>query len=204
MKAYKVGKLAAFVGRGLCSNVYAVGSKELVLIDTGNGAHENNVARALEVAGLDPRNVEAVVLTHYHFDHILGLKHLEDINPEVYVHEYDLPFLKLPLDLEVKAVKDGDLLKTELGDALVVHTPGHTRGSICLLLGSTIFTGDTVFAHGMVGRTDLPGGSLASLKRSLKKLASLDVDDMFPGHGEWVVGSAKEHLRLALELVRGL
>ena len=66
----------------------------------------------------------------------------------------------------------------------IMHTPGHTPGSVCLLVEDTMFSGDTLFA-GSCGRTDLPGGDWNTIQTSLKRLASIEADlQVFPGHGE--------------------
>jgi len=83
-----------------------------------------------------------------------------------------------------KLLQDGDRIQVGTLSLEVLHTPGHTSGSICLLTEGKVFTGDTLFA-GSVGRTDLPGGSWAKLMESLKtRLCSLDDEvEVYPGHG---------------------
>lgn len=80
-----------------------------------------------------------------------------------------------------------DGAKIDLGDSTlrVIHTPGHTPGSICLYeaQSKSLFSGDTVFPYGSVGRTDLPGGSSRDLIRSISRLVKLDVSVLYPGHG---------------------
>ena len=79
---------------------------------------------------------------------------------------------------------EGTRLRLAGLDISVLHTPGHTPGSVCLLLGDTLFSGDTLFA-GSCGRTDLPGGSWAQMQASLKRLAGIEANLwVLPGHGE--------------------
>lgn len=131
---------------------------------------------------------DAILLTHGHFDHVGGVRQLAaDLECPVYIHEADL---SLPPQLTA-----GPLYYTDLyaeGDALspaglsirVLHTPGHTPGSVCLLCDDMMLSGDTLFA-GSCGRTDLPGGSWSTIVQSLKRLAKLEKNyRVFPGHAE--------------------
>jgi len=131
---------------------------------------------------------EAILLTHGHFDHVGGVRQLAaDLECPVYIHEADL---SLPPQLTA-----GPLYYTDLyaeGDTLslaglsirILHTPGHTPGSVCLLCDDMMLSGDTLFA-GSCGRTDLPGGSWTTIVQSLKRLAALEKNyRVFPGHAE--------------------
>lgn len=142
-----------------------------------------------------------LLLTHGHFDHILGAEIIRDkTGAKVGIHQSDAPCLKdpwaslaEPMGLKKEGhpsmepdllLADGDLLP--LGDAQiqVIHTPGHTRGGVCYRCGDFLFTGDTLFA-GSFGRTDFPGGNMEELAASCRRLASLAGDlRVLPGHGE--------------------
>lgn len=89
-------------------------------------------------------------------------------------------------------LSDGD----RIGDLLVLHTPGHTRGSICLYHEEerALISGDTVFPNGSFGRTDFPGGSTEALKRSLDRLVTFEVESLYPGHERPVTAGAGRHL----------
>ena len=154
---------------------------------------------------LDGKNVKYVLLTHGHFDHIAGVNSIvEKWGAKVLVHETDEELLldgdksfytshfgtKQPQIKAHKLIKDGD--EIALGDSLikVMHTPGHTLGSVCYIddESKTIFSGDTLFKLS-AGRTDLAGVSPLKAGRleieSLQKLASLNGDyEVYPGHGE--------------------
>lgn len=124
-----------------------------------------------------------IILTHFHLDHTLSaLKIREEKMASILIHEGEKKFLKFEPDeflIDKSKIKIG---KTYLE---VIHTPGHTKGSICLLGDGLIFTGDTIFKDGF-GRTDLPGGSMADLEKSLRKLKLVLKTGMevYPGHGE--------------------
>ena len=149
-------------------------------------------------------NLKAVLLTHGHIDHVAGLgeNDFSDIvKGEIYINNGDSAMVtNPPKELarsfglsfngisSFKAMNDGD--KLSFGDIQVkiIETPGHTEGSVCLLVEedegeSVLFSGDTLFARS-VGRTDLPGGDITALEKSLIKLASLPPDlAVYPGHG---------------------
>ena len=139
----------------------------------------------------------AIFLTHGHFDHIYAIPYLIEKYPEarVYVHKDEEKYLKdTSLNLSpmfgenfvytgtVKCLTDGDIV-TECGlEFSVMHTPGHTEGSVCYIAEDSIFSGDTLFAS-TVGRTDFPLGSFPTLLSSLKKLKALEKDyNVYPGH----------------------
>jgi glyoxylase-like metal-dependent hydrolase (beta-lactamase superfamily II) len=93
-----------------------------------------------------------------------------------------------------------------VGDLTVIHTPGHTPGSICLYHEGeeVLISGDTVFTHGSFGRYDLPGGNLPSLRDSLRKLSGRAVRGVYPGHGEPLREGGGRHIAAALKVVEGI
>ncbi|MGZ4869837.1 MAG: MBL fold metallo-hydrolase, partial [Halobacteriota archaeon] len=99
-----------------------------------------------------------------------------------------------------------DGAEIDLGDTTlrVIHTPGHTPGSICLyeVQSKSLFSGDTVFPYGSIGRTDLPGGSSRDLIRSISRLVALDVSVLYPGHGEVTANNVNEQIKQSLKLAK--
>jgi hydroxyacylglutathione hydrolase len=200
-------------------NCHIVGdpqTREAIVIDPGDDAE-----RILEVINRHHLKVTAIVVTHTHIDHVIGLRRVHHATgAPVYVHADDLDLYRM---LEVQAtwlgwkppesvkidqlVHEGDVIRWGRYQAQILHTPGHTPGSVCLYMPpdapaalpdasaakstprdpgtGRLFAGDTLFA-GSIGRTDLWGGSFADIIRSLKgKLLELPDDTVvYPGHGE--------------------
>jgi hydroxyacylglutathione hydrolase len=126
--------------------------------------------------------VDAVVLTHGHFDHVGGAWACD--GARVMMHEADLPYVDhfcpdhRPID---RTLDEGEEVVAGLR---VLHTPGHSPGSIVLIADGELFAGDLLFA-GSIGRTDLPGGSPREMDESLRRIARLPGDlTVYPGHGE--------------------
>ena len=169
-------------------------SKEAVLIDCTEKSED--IFNAIDEYGA---KLKYILLTHGHFDHVLGVNDFKTKYPDAkaLIHEEDkiiLDNLKAFSksfnygDVEDQRVdiffKDNDTFKFGNNEIKVIHTPGHTKGGVCFLVGDKIFTGDTLF-NLCVGRTDLPGGSFSEIKSSIqKKLFTLDENiEVFPGHG---------------------
>lgn len=165
-----------------CYIVYNEDARSAVVIDPSDEAAL--VEARLDALGLELR---AILLTHGHFDHGGDVKRLlAKRSVPVYCHPADrrLPsWLTHGLSASDE-LADGQTLDFEGLRFAVLHTPGHTPGSVCFLCGDAIFAGDTLFA-GSCGRTDLPGGSWKDMAASLRRLAALDGDyTVCPGHGE--------------------
>ena len=176
----------------LAANCYIVSSlktKEACLIDPGG--EPERIKKVLDKNGLV---LNFIINTHGHGDHILANG---NFNVPIFIHELDGAYLGDPeknlsgmfgfsftSPAAAGLLKDGG--RIGLGDLEfeVIHTPGHTPGSISLKLGDAVFTGDTLFASG-IGRTDLPGGNEKDIFRSIKErlLALDDGTEVYPGHG---------------------
>ena len=175
-------------------------------------------------AGIDPavlkgHDPKMIILTHCHFDHTCAAPAIAKMTgAKIAIHEADAVLLgddrataavmfgerapKITPDL---LLRGGETLEFDGFVLEVIHTPGHTRGGICLYEPETrsLFSGDTVFPDGGIGRYDL-GGDIAALADSIELLASLDVAVMYPGHLEVTDADVPAQIRLSLDRARML
>lgn len=181
------------------ANTYLINGPKKILIDPGH-AHLFGAVRAqLETLSLSPSDIDLVIVTHAHPDHMEALRFFSDTSTLIAFPKSELDFMKDegahyigPLGLtgfEPEILLQEGRLKVGDESFDVYSTPGHSPGSICLYWADrhALFTGDVLFRQG-VGRTDLPGGSTQALKESILRLSMLDVDYLLPGHGEIVKG----------------
>lgn len=181
-------------GVGSECNIYVIDNEAVV--DTGTGNSFPDIKDRL------PKGIKTIINTHCHFDHCGGNKKFRDcLHAAIAIHEKDKiavetgrgtmaemfgeSYKVLTAD---KALKEGSAIKTRNFSFEVIHTPGHTPGSICLYekKNKILISGDTLFEDS-VGRTDL-GGSREQLQKSLDRLAELDVEYLLPGHGTIKIG----------------
>jgi len=169
------------------TNTYlVVNNNEVIVIDP--------VSKADRIQSLLNANetIVGICLTHGHFDHIGAVDDLVNIyHCPVYIHEDDLELTQDPeknysqtkkIKLKSKLSVYSDRMKIQSIDFEVIHTPGHTKGSVCLMFENNLFTGDTLF-KGSIGRTDLYGANPQEMKQSLRTLRSLNENYViYPGH----------------------
>ena len=151
-----------------------------------------------------------ILLTHGHRDHTLAAPKLHEMFPDaaVYIHAADkgqVGIYRYPMeDLigdDLRFYDDGDTLKLGNLTIEVITTPGHTGGSVCLRVGSALFTGDTLFA-GSMGRIDLPGAQPDKMMGSLARLAKLEGDyDVYPGHMEPTTMARERQYNLYIKML---
>jgi glyoxylase-like metal-dependent hydrolase (beta-lactamase superfamily II) len=188
------------------SNCYIVGDelkKEGMIIDPG--AEANRIISKVKDLSL---SIKYIVLTHSHIDHIGAVKEVKDATgAEFAVHTDDAEHLKIGPSPDIAVffanmppppppdllLKGGDSI--DVGDLhfLVIHTPGHSPGCICLMCNGVVFSGDTLFNFG-IGRTDFPGGSFNQLMNSIhtKLMILPDNTVVYPGHGpETTIGTER-------------
>ena len=188
----------------LQENTYIIGdetTKQAMVIDPGDEPD-----RILDEIKANSLEVIAIVFTHAHFDHIGAAGDIKkETGAKILMHKNDEETYALAKDqaafwgFEIddiprpdEFIDEGDELKVGNHSFKVMHTPGHSRGSVCLLGESIMLTGDTIF-QGSVGRTDFPGGSIEELKKSFKRLIELPEEiQILSGHGpETTVGREK-------------
>lgn len=169
------------------TNCYVVVNEETlacVVIDPGD--ESNAIMDYIESNRL---RCEAIMLTHGHFDHVGAVNEILEqtgcalyINPRDEGYEVGKSGMKFKMPEGGKYYDDGDIIVEAGLEFKVLATPGHTPGSVCLICGDALFTGDTLF-RGSCGRADLPGGSMREEMRSLKKICELEGDyEVYPGH----------------------
>lgn len=201
----KINEIVMVEGKGFDCNVYVF---EDVLVDTGTGRNMDYIFKSIQEAGVNPDDLSLIVNTHSHFDHTGGNRYLD---LKVAIHQEDAHALENGDDMATVADMFGESLgkmkvdlKLQEGDKIhdfeVLHTPGHTRGGICLYDGETLISGDTVFADGGFGRMDL-GGSVQDMQESLKRLNELEVKYLLPGHGP-CTDEGSRHIQLAYKILK--
>lgn len=175
--------------------VYDENSREALVIDPGDMG--KSILHCLYKLSLQP---VGIILTHHHLDHVGAVETvIKEHRCPIYIHKRDEPGLqelieqgrnlfRRQIDVRVdKLVNDGDRITAGQVTLKVIHTPGHTPGSMCLeVVGEkVIFTGDTVFADG-IGRTDLPGSSEMAMRKTLIEKVNRWADDVtiYPGHDQ--------------------
>lgn len=165
----------------LGTNCYLVRSGgEMAVIDPGGSAEE--ILKEIKKFQ-DGAKLRLIINTHYHFDHTLADDFLKkETGAEILIHQFEEKFINFKAD---RFLREGDEIKLGNRVLAVLHTPGHSAGSICLMSKKVIFTGDTLFKDGY-GRTDLAGGSQRDIEDSLKRLSKLLKPGMtvLPGHGD--------------------
>lgn len=177
-----------------CYLVWCEETKEALVIDPGGEG-----GRILAEIKRKQLQVKYIVNTHGHVDHIAANREVkEGTGGKILIHAEDAPLLTSPNlnfsmymgipvkgpTAEVLLCEGEEIILGSRVELAVIHTPGHTRGGICLKADDAIFTGDTLFA-GSIGRTDFPGGSYQELLDSIKNKILCCDDDciVYPGHG---------------------
>jgi glyoxylase-like metal-dependent hydrolase (beta-lactamase superfamily II) len=181
------------------ANTYFIDGRKKILIDPGHfnafGYVRDNLARL----SVRPEHIDLVIVTHGHPDHMEAVRLFTASSSLIALHPIEMEFIRKLAphygaamgvsEFEPQLLlQEGDL-RIDGMRFQVLHTPGHSPGSISLYWPDekALFSGDVVFNQG-IGRTDLPGGNGQDLKQSIKMLSRLDVDHLLPGHGEVVSG----------------
>ncbi len=204
-------------GAAFDGNVYLVLDERPILVDAGMmaGPTLKNIKKYI-----DPKKIEMIALTHCHHDHsgaapalkeatgaqlLLSEKEVgcvgDDLTTVAYLFGQEAPEYRVEGLLHEGMVLDLGQWKLE-----VLETPGHSLGCICLYekTEKVLFSGDTVFPDGNIGRTDLYGGNTADLVRSVESLTKLDVKTMYPGHMEITSRDVNRQIQMSLRFAKSL
>ncbi len=173
----------------LQANCYIVAeNQKCIAIDPGGDAPS-----LLEFLQKNELQLEAILLTHGHFDHVGAVEEVvKATGCQLWMHERDYSYgpehkQMFPLAdcdfTEVHFYEDGEERTIAELSIYILETPGHTWGSVCILIGDSLFSGDTLF-QSSIGRTDLAGGDIRWMQKSLQRLKELDKNyTVYPGHG---------------------
>jgi len=204
-------------GAAFDGNVYLILDERPILVDAGMmaGPTLKNIKKFI-----DPGKIEMIVLTHCHHDHsgaapelkeatgarlLLSEKEVgaigDDLASVAYLFGQQAPQYQVDETLKEGMVLDIGEWKLE-----VLETPGHSTGSLCLYepRAKVLFSGDTVFPDGNIGRTDMYGGSTPDLVASIDRLTGLDVETMYPGHMEITGRDVKRQIQMSLRFAKSV
>ena len=204
-------------GAAYDGNVYLVLDERPILVDAGMmaGPTLKNIKKYI-----DPKKIETIVLTHCHHDHSGGAPEIkeatgaklmlsekevgcvgDDLTTVSYLFGQEAPEYKVDGTLSNGMVLDIGKWKLE-----VLETPGHSEGSVCLYerTEKILFSGDTVFPDGNIGRTDMYGGDTVKLIKSIERLTGLDVKTMYPGHMEITDKDVNRQIQMSLRFARSV
>ncbi len=199
----------------------------LILIDAGVGLEIDLIVDTIRADGFDPENIRHLFLTHSHADHACGAAWFKDkLGVRVYIGAPEAALLRssdlMDQGLDI-AIRDGiypadyrfancspdvELAGGEtfaFGDLTLtaILVPGHSSGSVCYLLHgrgrTSLFSGDVVTHGGRLMFLNCPGSDMASMRASMPQLSGLGVEELFPGHGCFVLHGGQEHINIAIE-----
>jgi hydroxyacylglutathione hydrolase len=214
------------ISHPLDCNVYLIdGGDELALVDTGTGLDTDAILANVGALGHDPARIRHLFLTHAHGDHAGGAAGLRArLGARVHLAGAERAALEardeVALGLDVarrngyypadyrlepcevdRLLADGERLRCGRLELAVLATPGHSAGSVCLVLegaeGRVLFAGDTVFAGGKISLLVIPGADLLALADSVARLAAVRPTALLPGHGPFPLRDAHEHVERA-------
>lgn len=156
---------------GSCVYLFKYKGKN-ILVDTGARWNSLELKKSLEELKTPPEKIDILVLTHNHFDHVGNISLFK--TAKIYGHKLD--FSKKDHVLDISGFK--------LEGMQIIETPGHSKGGLCLWFPKEkiLFSGDTLFHRGIIGRTDIPGANAGDMRESLSKLTKLDFKILCPGH----------------------
>jgi hydroxyacylglutathione hydrolase len=184
-------------------NSYLIEGPFRILIDPGHQHLFRGLKDSLKAIGVSLRDINLIIATHIHPDHIEAVQSFSSPPTMVAIHEEEYRYFSQSIARYPQFEFDFFLAEGSLRaggiELEVIHAPGHSPGSICIYwpLHKALFAGDVIFEQG-VGRTDLPGGRSNQLKDSIRRLSLLDVELLLPGHGTIISGKEEVARNFAL------
>jgi len=230
---YLVGSKDYGISHAIDSGVYLVDcGVTLALVDAGGGGDVDRLVRNIEAEGIDPSCVSHLLLTHCHSDHAGGAFGLrERLGCRVCIEEgearivesgsdddlgldaareggfypQDYRFTHCPVDFRLR---NGDTISCGDREFKAIHVPGHSKGSMCFLVdldeGRALFSGDVVFPGGRIFINNLPSSDLSDYRRTIGRLAALEVDMLFPAHGVFRLSGGQRDIDTVIENLQKL
>jgi len=227
------GEYGIGLSHRLDCNVYLIdGGNEIALIDAGVGIDTEKIVENIKEELINLKKIRKLILTHAHLDHAGGAANIKNIlNTDIYISGKEAKFIEsgdeeaiglnlakkcgiYPDEFKLKPVKIDCRLKGDeeikIGryNIKVIPTPGHSKGSVCLLLKShdkkVLFTGDTVFMRGLLSILNLPDSSLADYRKGIKNLSGLKIDSLIPSHYGFTLNDGQIHIDMALDALSNL
>ncbi len=196
----------SFTGIGISSNVYVTEQDGGYYIFDASG--HPDLLSFVEATGICREYIAGILLTHGHYDHVMGLKSFSALGTPVFISRKDAKLMESTVGkVSAKGLESPECVAVlESLSLKAIATPGHTPGSTCFYSAQErlLISGDTVFPDGYFGRTDLAGGNDAEMIKSLDSLAKLDVEAMLPGHDMPVTGSASVSIKASLANARAM
>lgn len=175
-------------------NSYLINGPFKILIDPGHQHLFTELQSSLGSINIRPEDIDLIIATHLHPDHIEAVQSFSSLSTMVTIHEGEYHYFQddaayYGVNLEPDFLLTEGTLKAGTIELEIIHAPGHSPGSVCLYWPShkALFAGDVIFEQG-VGRTDLPGGNGDQLKESIERLSSLNIELLLPGHGNIIKG----------------
>jgi glyoxylase-like metal-dependent hydrolase (beta-lactamase superfamily II) len=208
-------------GKDYDSNVYVIVGEIPTIIDTGTGFTSHMIIEAIKKK-ININKIRQIFLTHEHYDHVGGVQDILQAtrgSARIFAHKDIVSKLKegkstfaemlggvMPnIEVDVPLTENTQIT---VGDESyqVLVTPGHSIGSLCFYSkkNEVLFSGDTIFANGGFGRYDFPGGDFRSLLHSIERLSTLNIKNLYPGHGPIVETCGRDHVLAALSNIRSL
>jgi len=180
-------------------NTFFIDRQKRILVDPGHHQLFGHIQDGLRKLSITPQDIDLVIITHGHPDHMEAVRIFAGTSTSIAVPAIEMDYIRnLPphlagalgiADFEPDILLDEGNLRVGDVNLQIVHTPGHSPGSICLYWAEkkVLLTGDVVFSQGL-GRTDLPGGDGEKLKESINRISQFDTDYLLTGHGDMVSG----------------